>query len=84
MRIETMTQNLSSSGFYFFCPIALTPGEQVRCELRVPAHGSKSHEPALALECDAVVVRSEATSEGFFGVACRIDDYRLAGGGATP
>jgi hypothetical protein len=82
-RIESMTQNLSSSGFYCLCPIAFTPGEQVRCELRVPTHGRRSDEAEMALECQAVVVRSEAAADGLFGIACRIEDYRLAGAEAV-
>lgn len=75
--IETVTQNLSSTGFYCFSPATLTPGDSLLCRLKVPAHDPNCEEDALALECKVVVIRAEAASDGFFGIACRIEDYRL-------
>lgn len=75
--IDTVTQNLSSGGFYCLSPLALTPGESILCALRVPAHDPNGGNRALALECKVSVLRAEAASDGFFGIACRIEDYRL-------
>lgn len=75
--IETVTQNLSSGGFYCFSPTALTPGESLLCTLRLPAYDPIDEQHALALECRVRVMRAEAAAEGFFGIACRIEDYRL-------
>lgn len=75
--IETVTQNLSSGGFYCFSPEALTPGESLLCTLKLPAFDPKDEEHTLSLECRVRVMRAEAAADGFFGIACRIEDYRL-------
>ena len=75
--IESLTQNLSASGFYCFSAVPLTPGETLTCTLDVPAHDPRNADRTLAIECRALVVRSEATPEGSFGIACHIEDYRL-------
>ena len=76
--IETVTRNLSSSGFYCLSSTALTPGERLFCTLRVPAHDPTAEGRAISLECGAVVMRCEITPGGEFGIACRIEDYHLA------
>jgi len=76
--IETVTQNLSSSGFYCLSSAGLTPGERLFCTLRVPAHDPNNDGSAVSLECSAVVLRSELTPSGDFGVAFRIDDYHFS------
>jgi hypothetical protein len=78
--IETVTQNLSSTGFYCFSAVPLTPGDPLLCRLKVPAYGPNGEENTLALECRVVVMRAEAATDGVFGVACRIEDYRLITG----
>ena len=75
--IETVTQNLSSSGFYCFSSTGLTPGERLFCTLRVPAHDPDNDGSSVSLECNAVVMRSEVAASGEFGVAFRIEDYHL-------
>jgi hypothetical protein len=78
--VETTTQNLSSSGFYCLVTVPLTPGESFACALRFPAHDPKDDGRGLTLQCTVQVMRVEATSEGVFGVACRIEDYHLVSG----
>lgn len=80
--IETVTQNLSSSGFYCLSPAPLTPGEAVRCLFCVPAHDPQDDERCIDLECRALVLRAEAAAEGFFGIACHIEEYHLGSGSA--
>jgi hypothetical protein len=75
--IETVTHNLSSNGFYCFAPSPLKPGGGLICTLKVPAYDPKNEERTLTLECRALVLRVEAVAEGSFGIACRIEDYRL-------
>jgi hypothetical protein len=75
--IETVTQNLSSIGFYCFAPMPLTPGVSLLCSLRVPAHDPNGEERSLALECRVQVMRAEAATQGLYGIACRIEDYHL-------
>jgi hypothetical protein len=75
--VETVTDNLSSSGFYCVSPAPLTPGESLVCILRAPAHDPTSEERAIALECRILVMRADATADGHFGIACLIEDYRV-------
>src|SRR5690348_1399352 len=75
--IETITENLSSAGFYCFCRTPLVPGEQLVCTIKVPAFDPRSEQRTLLLECTVVVMRSEALPDGMFGTAVRIDDYRM-------
>lgn len=76
--IETMTENLSSSGFYCFSPKPVTIGERLRCRLTAPSYDPKGDRREIELDCRAMVLRVEAAADGSFGVACRIEDYRLA------
>jgi hypothetical protein len=80
--IETVTDNLSSAGFYCLSPAPLTPGETLHCVLRVPAYDPGDQERHISLECAAVEVRAEAAPDGYFGVACRIVEYQLLVNGA--
>jgi len=75
---RSTTRNLSSHGFYCVLHERLTPGERVECDLVVPTHMSRSHEDVLYLRCQAQVVRVEELEpvDGY-GLACRIEDYRL-------
>jgi PilZ domain len=77
--IHTTTHNLSSSGFYCLSATPLLPGESLLCILTVPAYDPRSQERTITLECRALVMRAEATPDGLFGIACRIEDYHLAG-----
>lgn len=74
--IETVTQNLSSSGFYCLSSKPLAPGESLVCALKVPAYDPKG-ERTVALECRVQIVRAEAVPDGLFGIACRIEEYHL-------
>jgi hypothetical protein len=81
--IETTTQNLSSSGFYCYCPEPIPPGESLVCTLKVPAYDPDSDGRALVLECKVRAMRMEPTSDAFFGIAFSIEDYHLVTGGAS-
>ena len=76
--IETVTQNLSSKGFYCCTAESLTPGQLLFCKLKVPAYDPNGNGRALTLECTVVVMRAEARADGLFGIACRIEDYHLS------
>ncbi len=78
--IETVTQNLSSSGFYCLCPQPLMPGETVVGTLRLPAYDPKKEDRIISLECKSLVLRAEAAQDGLFGIACRIEDYHVVCG----
>jgi hypothetical protein len=75
--IETVTQNLSSNGFYCLSPEPLKPGESLLCTLKLPAFDPRGEERTLALQCTVVVMRAESSADGYFGLACRIEDYHL-------
>jgi hypothetical protein len=76
--LETVTQDLSSDGFYCFSRIPFIPGEQLVCMLRIPAHRLDRSDQGAELECQVQVVRVDPVSEdGHFGIGCKIEDYRL-------
>ena len=75
--IETVTENLSSTGFYCFSTIPVVPGEYLQCSLRVPAHDPKGAQRTILLQCRVQVLRAETAANGSFGIACRIEDYHL-------
>ncbi len=74
--VETITQNLSSRGFYCLSGQPFIPGELLRCRLRIPMHGPGAGESHL--ECRVRVVRvEENAAEDQFGIACQTEDYRF-------
>jgi hypothetical protein len=75
--VETTTQNLSSCGFYCLSRTPLTAGEFLFCTLRVPSHEASCKKSLRVLECRVRVTRAEPVLEGFFGIACQIEDYRF-------
>ena len=78
-RQRTVTRDLSRDSFYCIVNEALTPGERIECEIVVPAH-VPDREVTLSLRCRARVVRVEQIdAEDRYGLACRIEDYRLIG-----
>jgi hypothetical protein len=82
--IESVTQNLSSQGFYCFSQMPVASGESMLCSLTVPTHDPSGSSERVILECNVRVVRlEEPTSDGLYGLACRIEDYRLAAAEST-
>jgi hypothetical protein len=77
--VETITQNLSSQGFYCLSSVHFSVGEWLLCTLQVLTNdpgGRKSR-----LECRAQVVRVEHNAaDGQYGIACRTGDYRFTAG----
>lgn len=78
--IETVTQKLSSSGFYCFSPSPLKPRDCLLCTMKLPSYDPNGEEPVPTLECRVRVMRAEAATDRLFGIACRIYDYRLVNG----
>jgi hypothetical protein len=57
---------------------AVRPGERIECDIVVPTHGSRDTGDVAYLRCRAQAVRVEKIGDGTgFGLACRIEDYRL-------
>jgi len=74
----TETQDLSSDGFFFFSSTAFCLGDLLECTILVPAHGPEAPGSTLPLRCKARIVRVDAAdSQGAYGVACCIEDYRF-------
>jgi hypothetical protein len=76
-RLGSITQNLSSSGFYCLAETPLTVGDTLLCLLKVPSHEPNGKDVEQILECRTRVVRVEAHAEGRYGIACRIEDYHF-------
>jgi hypothetical protein len=73
--VESVTENLSSAGFFCFSEVVFTCEEPLTCTIRIPQHNSRVNE--LTLLCKARVMRVEHTSsKATIGIACRIEDYR--------
>jgi hypothetical protein len=76
--VESLTQNLSSSGFYCLSKTPFACGDPLICVLEVPTHDPPGSGRTLDLECRVRVVRSEPSGQdGTFGIACLIEDYRF-------
>jgi len=76
--IESTTLNLSSTGFFCLSQLSFDPGESLFCTLRVPSHDPEGRERLWILECRVRVRRAEpAASDGLYGLACEMEDYRL-------
>ena len=77
--VESVTENLSSHGFHCLSHAPFSCGDLLLCWLTIPTHDPTRATRTLLLECDVRVVRTEAApTEGLFGVACRIENYRFA------
>ena len=76
--IETVTQDLSSDGFYCKASSPFVPGEICGCTLSLPAYHLDDLVRVIPVQCQIRVVRVEALAEsGLFGIGCRIEDYRV-------
>lgn len=76
--VETVTHDLSSEGFYCLADTAFIPGEIRECTLGVPVHHPNGTAQVRPVLCRVRVIRVEALrDDGFYGVGCRIEDYRF-------
>src|ERR1019366_923264 len=76
--VESLTRDLSSSGFYCVTGVAFTPGERLICALSIPTHDPNGKQLDLRLECKARVRRVDPQgADGAFGLACQIEDYHF-------
>ena len=76
--VTTITQNLSSSGFYCMAGFPFALGEKLFCALEVPTHDPLGKKRSLPLECRVRVVRVDPeVGAGCFGIACQIEDYHF-------
>lgn len=79
--IESVTQNLSSKGFYCHSQTLIAPGEVLICAIKLPSYDLSGHERPRILECRVQVKRVDPGGTGdTFGIACQIYDYHLVVG----
>jgi hypothetical protein len=77
--VDTVTENLSSDGFYCLTAVPFVPGDIRFCTLTAPACDPEDSRGMILVECRVRVVRVQALSErGLFGMGCRIEDYHVA------
>ena len=76
--METITEDLSSDGFYCLSKVPFAAGEMLFCTIHIPiadAGCGASH-----LECRVRVVRVEKSSaDDKYGIACLTEDYDVIG-----
>ena len=80
--VDSVTDNLSSDGFYCAVKEPFQVGDRLKCVIR--CGGSLDDlESAVRLECHVRVMRVEDLYSGF-GLGCHIDDYALLTGAPPP
>lgn len=76
----TVTENLTSGGFFCLCREPYLPGDELQATLDVPSqYGKGKQEGRLTLQCQVEVVRIDERQSG---IACRIKDYTVISGSA--
>jgi hypothetical protein len=77
--IESVTRDLSSSGFFCVTRVQLIEGEKLVCSIKIPTHDPHGKHLERMLECRVQVLRVVAQESGdAFGIACLIEDYQLS------
>ena len=75
---ESVTQDLSSDGFYCVASAAFIPGEIRTCTLAIPVHNRNGGDQLVRVYSRVRVIRVEALAEsGKYGIGFRIEDYRF-------
>ena len=72
--VETLTENLSASGFYCVLETPPNVGERITCDLKVPSSGYQRTVGAISFQAEAV--RIDLRGASGFAVACKIIDFR--------
>jgi len=77
--VETVTQNLSSDGFYCLVNTPFVPGEVRPCILSVPTYYPYGGNRVQPVHCKVRVIRVEVlgAQDDSYGVGCRIEDCRF-------
>ena len=79
--LRTVTRDISKDGFYCLLDQPIRPGERIQCDIVVPTQNSQDPDDVVYLRCNAQAVRVEKIGAGAeFGLACRIEDYRIIHG----
>jgi hypothetical protein len=72
--VESITENLTSNGFYCVSREPFQLGERLECIIAIPAGSFGYAESPICLQCRVRVTRIEDQNEGF-GLGCYIEDY---------
>ena len=76
--VTTVTQNLSSDGFYCLVNTVFVPGEILACTLILPTYYPYERNQVRAVQCRVRVIRVEVLAAGnVYGVGCCIEDYSV-------
>lgn len=76
VEIESVTDNLSTEGFYCRCDESFVPGEFLECMIFVPTHSRNAQPECLRLHCLVQVRRTESLAvDGRRGIGCHIEAY---------
>lgn len=73
--LSTVTENLSSSGFYCRAKDRLAPGEEFDCSIALSPDYARSLERQFLLLCCGRVARVEPVDADWFGLGCTINEY---------
>ena len=77
-RFQAQTRDISSNCFYCIIKQLVKLGDRLECVIVVPAHDPRRPDDVVYLRCQVRVVRVEAApTSAEFGLACRIEDYRV-------
>jgi len=80
-RFRTKTSDISPEGFYCVLDHWIPPGEHLECEIAVPPQDPKNPDDVIYLRCQVQAVRVERIAgDTEFGLAFRIEDYRVVRG----
>jgi len=78
---RAITRDISRDGFYCLIDQPLRAGERIECDIVVPTHRSRDPDDVVYLRCQAQAVRVEKNgADSNYGVACRIENYRVIRG----
>ncbi len=77
--LETVSENISSSGFYCYTAQQLVPGEELNCYFTIPLYNVSGAGERVELACRTVVARVVSLPERY-GAGCRIEEYALISG----
>ncbi|MDX1978669.1 MAG: PilZ domain-containing protein [Bryobacteraceae bacterium] len=74
--VQSVTENLSSGGFFCYSSQEFVPGEHTQAWIEIPRRGATGKGRSFLL-CRARVVRVEQDAARGYGLGCRIEDYNI-------
>jgi len=73
--VETMTQDLSSQGFYCVSPVPFPVNGLVPCNMKIPVYQPDRSEQFVPMSCRVRIARVELLADSNYGIGCAIEDY---------